>query len=137
MSACWTQHKFYWLPSEIFFISFNFFPFSLDYYGSDKTEKYYKDRTNADILASDGQNIDVNEFIIGVIENFREDMLTGIPELKVPILDPFKSKKPALVNVEDSKATVHGNFSDIYVEGEKKVILWIILLSNSIIYPWC
>ncbi|GIY32943.1 uncharacterized protein CEXT_645281 [Caerostris extrusa] len=44
-------------------------------------------------------------------------MTVGIPELKVPVLDPFKSKKPVKVDVEDSKASVHGNFTDIHVEG--------------------
>ncbi|GIY64838.1 uncharacterized protein CDAR_520921 [Caerostris darwini] len=61
--------------------------------------------------------VDINEFLIGVIENFREDMTVGIPELKVPVLDPFNSKKPVKVDVEDSKASVHGNFTDIHVEG--------------------
>lgn len=44
-------------------------------------------------------------------------MQKGIPELKVPILDPFVPKKPIKVDVEDSKASVHGNFTDVSVEG--------------------
>ncbi|GFV21839.1 uncharacterized protein TNCV_4525261 [Trichonephila clavipes] len=62
--------------------------------------------------------VDINEFLIGVIENFREDMSVGIPELKVPILDPFQPKKPIKVDVEDSKASVHGNFTNVHVEGK-------------------
>lgn len=70
--------------------------------------------------------VDIDEFLIGVIENFKEDMLTGIKELKVPILDPYVSKKPIKVNVEDSKATVLGNFTDLKVEG----IVWLRLIDG-------
>lgn len=45
-------------------------------------------------------------------------MVVGIPELKVPVLDPFKSKKPINIDVEDKKASVHGNFTDILVKGK-------------------
>ncbi|GFT16517.1 uncharacterized protein NPIL_665371 [Nephila pilipes] len=68
-------------------------------------------------LADAESKVDINEFLIGVIENFREDMTVGIPELKVPILDPFQPKKPIKVDVEDSKASVHGNFTNVHVEG--------------------
>ncbi|XP_035215793.1 uncharacterized protein LOC118189317 isoform X2 [Stegodyphus dumicola] len=74
------------------------------------------------VLSGDSK-VDINEFLIGVIENFREDMLTGIPELKVPILDPFKAKKPLKVDVEDSKASVHGNFTNVLVEGLSGFVL--------------
>ncbi|GFY75093.1 uncharacterized protein TNIN_190921 [Trichonephila inaurata madagascariensis] len=69
-------------------------------------------------LADAESKVDINEFLIGVIENFREDMSVGIPELKVPILDPFQPKKPIKVDVEDSKASVHGNFTNVHVEGK-------------------
>ncbi|XP_015907491.1 uncharacterized protein [Parasteatoda tepidariorum] len=69
------------------------------------------------LLAASSKKIDINEFLIGVIENFREDMLTGISDLKVPVLDPFVPKKPFNVDVEDSKASLHGNFTDVVVEG--------------------
>lgn len=55
-------------------------------------------------------------------------MLVGIPELKVPILDPFKSKKPIKIDVEDKKASVHGNFTDILVNG--KHLLFIITMTT-------
>lgn len=84
----------------------------------------YIDSINDILLRSgDGQKVDVTEFIIGVIENFREDMTTGIPELKVPVLDPFRSKKPVNIDVEDKKASVHGNFSNILVQGLSKFVL--------------
>ncbi|KAG8181133.1 hypothetical protein JTE90_000785 [Oedothorax gibbosus] len=67
--------------------------------------------------------VDIDEFLIGVIENFKEDMVTGIKELKVPILDPFVSQKPIKINVEDSKATVHGNFTDLKVVGMSGFVL--------------
>ncbi|XP_054714406.1 uncharacterized protein LOC129224001 [Uloborus diversus] len=74
-------------------------------------------------LSNKKSKVDINEFLVGVIENFREDMLTGIKELKVPILDPFHAKQPIRVDVDDSKAVVHGNFTDLTVEGLSGFVL--------------
>ncbi|CAL1286096.1 unnamed protein product [Larinioides sclopetarius] len=76
-----------------------------------KNAEYFQEHDRAE------SKIDINEFLIGVIENFKDDMLVGIPELKVPILDPFMPKKPIKIDVEDSKASVHGNFTDVHIEG--------------------
>ena len=98
-------------------------------YSDINNNNYYTDSLKTILLFSkDGRTLEVNEFLIGVIENFREDMLTGIPELKVPVLDPFKAKKPIKIDVEDKKASVHGNFSDILVNGKHNYCLKLSLL---------
>lgn len=92
------------------------------YYSIDGFNNRYEKDINK-LLRGDIKTIEVNEFIKGVIENFKDDMQKGIPELKVPILDPFVPKKPIKVDVEDSKASVHGNFTDVSVEGLSGFIL--------------
>lgn len=60
--------------------------------------------------------ISLNEYLLKVVDNFKNGMRNGMPALKIPILDPFEPPE-INVKVNDSKANLHIIIRDLKVSG--------------------
>ncbi|KAG1666127.1 hypothetical protein GQR58_019047 [Nymphon striatum] len=61
----------------------------------------------------------IDDYLKTVLNNFKSQMTTGIPALKIPILDPFKVKDQSLVK-KDSKIDIRASLKNNKVTGLSK-----------------